>query len=54
MKRTKATAVTHRPLNSHDQKSNPSGLRAESKGNRYIEGHFEYVSLEPARWEAQE
>jgi len=36
------------------------GARVESRwiegrvvGNRYIEGHFEYVIIEPAKWDAQ-
>lgn len=28
-------------------------IEGRAQGNRYIEGHFEYVILEPARWEAQ-
>lgn len=36
------------------------GAKVESRwiegrvvGNRYIEGHFEYIIIEPARWDAQ-
>jgi hypothetical protein len=40
------------PPNLSSPKVETRWIEGRAVGNRYIEGHFEYIIIEPARWEA--